>query len=160
MLVDRPLMRVRGLDKTTTLASTVDPGTTSNGVLLVDCTKNDGACIDTIWLIQRVADNKVAVNLYLSSSAVALGTAYAGSQSESYYLGSMALADSSKIGATAAFKLPKLLSPVPHAGASTSDTPLQFTGLLVESGYALWAAVASATPQADAPLIALQGGFY
>ena len=161
LLIDRPLMRVRSLEKTTTLGSTVDPGTTSNGALLVDCTKNDGAFIDCIWLIQRVGNDATPVHLYLSSSAVALGTAYTGSQTEAYYLGSATMAASTAAGGTVEFKLPKVLSPVPHAGgAGTGDVPLQFRGLYVENGYALWAAAASATPVANAPLIALQGGFY
>lgn len=160
LLIDRPFMRVRGLEQSTGLTGTVDPGTSSNGVLLLDCTKNDGACVDSIWLIQRVAGNTATINLYLSSSAVALGTAYAGSKAESYYLGSLVFPSSSAVGATVEFKLPKVLSPVPHAGAQTGGEPLQFRALLVESGMALWAAAQSAVPVSGAPLIALQGGFY
>jgi hypothetical protein len=161
LLIDRPLLRPRSLAQTTCLAGTVDPGTTSNGALLLDCTGNDGALVESIWLLQRVADVMVTVNLYASTSAVALGTAYAGSQSEAWFIGSCFLPPQSKPGATTEFVLPHLLAPVPHAGGNDANGGLpQFRGLRVESGLALWAAAAVTAPNPDAPLIILQGGLY
>jgi len=71
LLVDRPLMVVSRLDNSTSPAASVDPGTGSNGVLLVDCTANDGACIDSIYLIQRVDDSAVKVNLWAAVDSAA-----------------------------------------------------------------------------------------
>jgi hypothetical protein len=161
LLVDRPLMVVSRLDNSTSPAASVDPGTGSNGVLLVDCTANDGACIDSIYLIQRVDDNAVKVNLYLSSSAHSLGVTATGGSSNAHFIGRFGFAATQKVGAMVEMKLPKLLAPVPHAGANGADgEPPQYRGLLIQRGQALWAAVDSAAAVPAAPNIACQGGYY
>jgi hypothetical protein len=161
LLVDRPLMVVTRLDNTTSPAGNPDPGSGSSGVLLVDCTANDGAILDTIYLIQRVDDNAVKVNLYISSSAYALGITAAGGSSNASFIGRFGFTATQKVGATVEMVLPKLLAPVPHAGANGADgNPPQYRGLLLQSGQALWAAVESQTAVAAAPNIACQGGFY
>lgn len=162
LLIDSPLCRIRRLDGTSSPVGTVDPGTGSNGVLLVDCTSNEGALIEHVWLIQRVANNQTAVNLYLSSSNLALGVTVTGGQADSFFLTQGQLGSNSPIGATGSFPLPLLLSPVPHAavGVSAGYVIPQFRGLRLERGEALWAAADVVTPDPDAPSIGVQGGFY
>jgi hypothetical protein len=154
-------MEVTRLNATTSPAAGVDPGTGSTGVLLVDCTANDGACLDTIYLIQRVANDVSPVNLYISSSAHALGVTATGGSANANFIGRVAFAAAQKEGAYVEAVLPKLLAPVPHAGANNeAGEPAQFRGLYLQAGQALWAAVASASAVANAPNIACQGGYY
>jgi hypothetical protein len=160
LLIDRPLLEVKRLDATTSPAGTVDPGTGSTGVLLVDCTSNDGAVLDSIWLIQRVASNQAAVNLYISSSGYSLGVTATGGSAQAFFLGRAAFAAAAAVGETMEFKLPKLLAPVPHAGANVDNGPPQYRGLYLRKGLALWAAVESATAVAAAPNIGCQGGYF
>lgn len=154
-------MVVTRLDNTTSPAASADPGTGSNGVLLVDCTANDGAVLDAIYLIQRFDDNAVKVNLYISSSAYALGVTATGGSSNAFFLCRFGFGATQKIGATVEASLPKLLAPVPHAGSNGADgLPPQFRGLYLQAGQALWAAVDSVTAVPAAPNIACQGGYY
>lgn len=160
LLMDRPLLEIRRLDATSMPSTDVDPATGTSGVLLVDCTSNDGALIEAIWLIQRVAGNSIPVNLYLSTSNQLLGSITDGGSADSWFVGQARFEVGPDPGATQDFALPKLLAPVPHAGANTTTTPVQFTGLRLAGGQALWACVSSTSAVPGAPLIAAQGGFY
>jgi len=160
LLIDRPLLVVASLRETTSPAGGTEPGTGSNGVLLVDCTANDGAAIDSLWLIQRVDNDVTPVNLYVSSSGLSLGVTASGSAANAQFLGRFAFGVLQKVGATVEFALPKLLAPVPHAGSTAAGEPPQFRGLYLQRGLALWAAASSASAVASAPNIACQGGFY
>jgi hypothetical protein len=161
LLIDRPLMVVTRLTSTTSPAAGADPGTGSNGVLLVDCTANDGAVLDTIYLIQRVANDVSRVNLYISTSAHSLGVTSTGGNANAHFIGRVAFAASQLEGKTVEAQLPKLLAPVPHAGANNAaGEPAQFRGLYIQAGQALWAAVDSVTAVPNAPNIACQGGYY
>lgn len=160
LLIDRPLLVVTGLRETTSPVTGVEPGTGSTGVLLVDCTANDGAMIDSIWLIQRVDDDATAVNLYLSTSASSLGVTASGGSAGAQFLGRFGFGATQKVGATVEMKLPRLLAPVPHAGSNIDNEPPQFRGLCIQRGLALWAAAASPAAVPAAPNIGCQGGFY
>ena len=161
LLVDRPLMVVTRLDNSTSPAAGVDPGTGSNGVLLVDCTAGDGAVVDTIYLIQRMDDDATKVNLYISSSAHSLGVTATGGSSNAHFIGRFGFAAAQKVGAQAEMKLPKLLAPVPHAGSNGTDgEPPQYRGLYIQKGQALWAAADSTAAVPGAPNIACQGGYF
>ncbi len=54
LLMDRPLLVIAKLDGTSTPPGSIDPGSGTNAKLLVDCTNNDGALIESIALVQRV----------------------------------------------------------------------------------------------------------
>lgn len=155
LLIDRPLLRIKRLDATSTPAGSVDPGSGTNAALLVDCTTGDGALIEDIRLIQRVAGNTTSVNLYLSTSASIVGV-------EAHFIGQVNIAGGGDPGTVVRFPLPLLLAPVPHAGENNGATDAipQFAGLRIERGLALWAACNSATPVANAPNILVQGGWY
>lgn len=155
LLIDRPLLEIKRLDGTSTPAGSVDPGSGTNAVLLVDCTANDGALIEVVQLVQRVAGNTTSVNLYLSTNAGLVG-------SDAFFLAQTNLSGGGDPGVTVSFPLPELLAPVPHAGgndAATNAIP-QFRGLRLAKGWALWAAANSSTPVANAPNILAMGGYF
>ena len=160
LLIDRPLLVIASLRDSTSPAGAVEPGTGSNGVLLVDCTSNDGAVIDSLWLIQRVDDNATKVNLYISSSALSLGVTATGGAASAHFIGRFGFGATQKVGAVVEMVLPKLLAPVPHAGSTGAGEPPQFRGLYLQRGLALWAAADSPTAVAAAPNIACQGGYF
>lgn len=176
LLVDRPLHAVARLDQTSQPAGSIDPGTGTNGVLLVDCTgSSDGAMIDSIFLIQRSSSDESIVNLFFSTSNAMLGTTTTGGQANAWFINTCKFAADTPAGQFIEFALPFVLSPVPHAGQNTvtntsplgsravGDTysdPPRFRSLLVPRGLALWAAVFSPAPNPDAPNIACQGGWY
>ncbi len=151
-------MRLRRLDQTYSQVA-IDPGSGTNGVLLLDCLDNDGALIEDLFLVQRRVNNAAIVNLYLSSSALSLGLTVTGGAADSFFLGRLAMPANSPVGATVHFELPKLLAPVPHAASTASGVP-QFGGLRIERGMALWAAVDGVGPHPDAPNLGVQGGFH
>ena len=160
LLMDRPLLAVRRLDATTSPVSTIDPGSSSSGVLLADCTSNDGALIEDVWLIQRVDGNTTAVNLYLSTNALILGSVTLDGSAGAWFIGRAQFAGGQPVGAVQPFTLPRLLAPVPHAGDSSAAAVPQFRGLRLAKGLALWAAVESTSVVPNAPEIAVQGGYY
>lgn len=160
LLMDRPLLEVRRLDATSMPVTSVDPATGTSGVLLVDCTSNQGALIESVFLIQRVAGNSVPVNLYLSTSNQLLGSITDGGSADSWFLAQTSFEVGPDIGAMIEFTLPHVLAPVPHAGAATGSDAIRFRGLRLAAGQALWACVSSTSAVPGAPLIAAQGGFY
>lgn len=162
LLMDRPLLVVRRLDATTSPVATIDPGTSSNGVLLVDCTANDGALVEDVWLIQRVDGNTTPVNLYLATNALLLGSTTTDGSAGAWFVGRANFAGGQPPGSHVSFRLPKILAPVPHAGENNtvSDEIPQFRGLRIAKGLALWAAAESASVVPDAPSIGAQGGYY
>jgi hypothetical protein len=160
LLIDAPFMRIIRLDNTSMPPGIVDPGTATNGALILDCTANDGALVESIWLIQRSDDNIQEVRLFLSTSNLAMGVGLSGAPTDAQFIAHAAFPATSKVGTTIEFVLPPLLSPVPHASAHVGDKPLRFMGLRVEKGRALWAAVNTPAPSSGAPQIALQGGFH
>jgi hypothetical protein len=169
LLVDRPIFRTVRLDQTSSLTGTVDPGTGSNGALLVSCIGNDGALLEDIQLIQRVANDTTAVNLYISNSEIALGVTTTGGRADAHFIGQFALPAAQAVGAKISFRAPFILAPVPHGPATYAyaDVPTWlgqraplFQGQRIEKGWALWAAVAGNTPVANAPNISVQGGFH
>jgi hypothetical protein len=158
LLIDAPLMRIVRLDNTSMPENVVDPGTATNAALVVDCTANDGALLESIELIQRVASDITEVRLFISTSNLALGVGLSGAASDSQFLAGLAFPDNQPIGATVEFTLPKLLFPVPH-GAAT-DAPMQYRGLKIEKGRALWAAANTPTPSFTVPQVLVQGGWF
>lgn len=166
LLVDRPLLSVVSLAATTHQPGTTEPGTGTSGVLLADCTNNDGGILDDIWLIQRSGNDVTPVNLFLSTSSQSLGVTASGGAASAVFLGRFAFGAGAPVGATISWQPPKILAPVPQAGgvigyivSQVPDVP-QFRGLLLARGLALWAAVDSATAVATTPNIGCQGGFY
>ena len=182
LLIDRPLLASVSLVTTATGPGTpVDPSNSTGAMLLVDSVDRDGALIESIELLQRVADDEATVYLYLGTSAIQLGL-------NARLIGSCTVPADQPVGSRIAFRMPKVLAPVPHAGyAVTGDfappqpvpsddpdapapepvemPPLQsmlpqFEGLRIPRGAALWAAINAETPSLSAPNIIVQGGWY
>lgn len=170
--MDRPLHEVARLDQTSQPAGSLDPGTGTNGVLLVDCTGgSDGACLDCIYLIQRSSGDESIVNLFFSKSNSVLGITTTGGQANAWFINTVKFPASSAAGQYIEYTLPFVLAPVPHAISDNSQqiplsgqaaviSPPRFRALLIPRGMALWAAVFHPTPIAAAPNIACQGGWY
>jgi hypothetical protein len=112
-------------------------------------------------LIQRIVNNRNFINLYLSTSSVALGVTATGGQADSYFVVQDRMPLNAAVGVLKTVELPLLLAPVPHAAPGTGSTLVpQFRGLRIEKGLALWAACDGTGPHPDAPNIGCQGGFY
>ncbi len=72
---------------------------------------------------------------------------------QGYYIGSATTG--AVVGNVTSFILPRTLAPVPQVGTEPFNR-----ALYVGRGYALWAARENLVSVADAPNIALQGGWY
>jgi hypothetical protein len=164
LLVDRPLHVVARLDQSSQPAGSVDPGTGTNGVLLVDCTgSSDGAMLDTIYLIQRSSNDATVVNLFFSTSNQVLGVTTTGGQTNAWFINTAKFVATAAAGMQAEFVLPYILAPIPHSGGQASasaDIPPRYRGLMIPRGLALWAAAFTPTPNPNAPNIGAQGGWY
>lgn len=151
---DRPLLAVRGMNLTSSSSSSVDPGS-GVAALMVDCSAEEGAIIDDIYIVQRVNGNTTKVNLWIGTSSASLNAGSA------WFIGRFGFTVGGDIGATTRFTLPRILAPVPHAGANDADgNPPQFRGLLMEKGQCLYAAAASDVTVANAPNLVVMGGYY
>jgi hypothetical protein len=179
LLIDRPLHVIARLDQTSQPAGSIDPGTGTNGVLLVDATgSSDGALVECLYLIQRKTGNEAIVNLFLSNSNQVLGTTTTGGQAQAWFVNTCKHEAATPAGYFIEFTLPFLLAPIPHAGASEAVPisrsalpigmtptagviqPPRYRGMRIPRGMALWAAVFQPAPDPDAPNIAVQGGWY
>lgn len=160
LLVDRPLLAVESLTTSHAPVGALDASTGVAGVLLVDCTQNDGALISDIAAINRVASHTCDIALYLSRSSLTLGVNAASGGFGGLGIGVLKVPTGDQ-GVWTSLALPKLLGPVPHAGGNDANgRPPQFRGLPISRGWALWAAVIGTAPDANAPNIACVGGFY
>ena len=155
-MIDSPFLSCISLVTTSTGPGTpVDPNNATAAMMLVDAVERDGALIESIELLQRVADDIATVHLYLAPSAIQLNV-------QATFLGAATMPASQAVGARHSFELPLLLAPVPHAAsAAQAATELpQFRGLRIPRGAALWAAVNTQTASLNAPNIVVQGGWY
>ena len=182
LLVDRPLSVVK--DTSGLLVGTLPPGTavdpqTAAGVLLVDCTKNDGAVIEYTYTIARAIDfdsyaedpnedpsqvlqkNGYLVNFYFCPSNTAFNPASA------FYLGAV------EAGVKEGQKVIWVDMPESRSscclGSEPDDIaePTYMRGLYVPKGQCLWAAAVQQYLENDAtdpasftPLVGVQGGYY
>jgi hypothetical protein len=183
LLVDRPLSVVK--DTSGAVVGTFPPGTaidpqTSAGVLLVDCTKNDGAVIEYAYTLARAIDfesyeedpneddtqvlgtNGYIVNFYFCPSNTVFNPANA------YFLGAV-VAGTDEGQKVIWVDMPFNHAPVANLGSEPEDIaePTYMRGLYVPKGQCLWAGAvqqyldAGATdPGTLAPLVGVQGGYY
>lgn len=163
LLVDRPLHIVK--DLTTRFVDVdvdIDPGAGNRALLLLDCTQNDGAIIESVYAYGRVpqapATEGYDIILYLCKNNTVLDPAGA------FFVGGFTAADNP--GERKSWSMaPEVLAPVARLG-SEDDTfvvPTYFRALYVPKGECLYAAVVKQTaddPCVYAPLIGIQGGYY
>ena len=164
LLIDRPLHNSEVLDNritgTVSTQTNGDLAGTNSAQLMVDCTQNDGALIETAYAVSRGdnAGDAWTVNLYLSTQSDFLRSEAA------RFLGSFAISQTAG-GRTEFLEFPNVLAPVPEAnagGAGTGDPiGLRFTALYIPKGKTLWAAVNhNGTGMTTGPVVGCQGGFY
>ena len=161
LLVDRPLHSFASLGASAGLTTANNFNTPTTSVtLLVDCSTNDGAIIDSISLISNEASlTAVKVVAFLSvaptpASVTALNTV------------AVAFATvGSSLGERVNMSLPALCVPVPNLGGDTSvsEEDKKNTGLYVPSGATLYvgtSAAISAPSAASRVNVFAQGGFF
>ena len=183
LLVDRPLYKTGDTATAGTLPGDVaiDP-TQAVGVLLVDCTQNDGAICEHIFTFSRAVTqetyeedpNKVSnppvgkfgylVNFYMCPSNTVFNPQAA------YFVGTI---ESSILEGDKRYlkNLPKIVAPVVAMGSIEKEggevKATQFRSLYIPKGQCLWAAAVqqymtdgSTDQAAQAPIACVQGGYY
>ena len=183
LLVDRPLSVL--VDTSGALVGTFPPGTaidpqTAAGVMLVDCTKNDGAVIEYAYTLARAVDfesyqedpnvddtqvlgtNGYLINFYFCPSNTVFNPASA------MYLGAVeagTLEGQKVIWADMPFNH----APVANLGSEPADVaePTYMRGLYIPKGQCLWTSAVqqyledgATDPATFTPLVGVQGGYY
>ena len=172
LLVDRPLHNVFTLSN----QKTGDENywlSTNNCQLIVDCSQNDGALIEDIYIICKVANDSKKISLFMGGSDT---SAVRESDSSTVFLGQFESGVTA--GAIVHFgKMPLLLAPNPtsiasdtapgsqEAGDGTQKTLALYQGLYVPRGRTLWAGLAvpantGALNLNEAPTLGVSGGYY
>ena len=130
---------------------------TNESAPLIDCTSNDGAIVEDIFIISRGSTAYTAL-LYFSTANDYLRA------NQSVFVKS--ITSSTTAGETVYVQdLPRVLAPVPTTGNITGladGAPLKNTALYVPRGKALWVTLQLATSVTDqtVPIVGVQGGFY
>tara|TARA_Y200000002_G_scaffold11071_1_gene9084 strand:+ start:1111 stop:1593 length:483 start_codon:yes stop_codon:yes gene_type:complete len=150
LLVDRPFHSVVESNSLTSgSATSLDILGTNESSVLVDCTSNDGAIVEDLYVIARSTVSYKAV-FYLSTAVDYLRP------SDATYIQQI---DSATTAGqiTSCTSLPKVLAPLPGAGSDS-----QVRALYIPKGSVLWCSLQLAGPanSAGTPVIAAQGGFY
>lgn len=163
LLVDRPLHSFATLGGTSALTDSTNLNTPSPAgcALLVDCSANDGAVIDSLSIVALEASmtaSNVLVFLSTATTATSVTTA------NTAYVCGAAISSTSK-GERTNISLPALSVPVPNLGGDTSVTELKKknTGLYVPSGALIYCGVDAviSAPSANSRVhLFAQGGFF
>ena len=168
LLVDRPLHSFATLGGTSALTDGTNLNTPSPAgcVLLVDCSANDGAVVDSLSVIANEASmtsSNVLIFLSTATTATSVTTA------NTAYVCGAAIGSTSK-GERTNLSLPALSVPVPNlaspaatATAYPSELDKKNTGLYVPSGALLYCGVDTVitSPSANSRVhLFAQGGFF
>jgi hypothetical protein len=166
LLVDRPLHVIADLSERTIAddSNGVDIGGSNSAALIIDCTQNDGAIIDTIYSISRDIQapitNPYEVFIYLSTANDYLRN------NQAFVLGNFR-SSVDTMGIVRWAQGPEILRPTPKVGSvNAADDPVDGTyyrGLYIPKGMALWAAVKKQSVSDTgnrAPLLHAQGGYF
>jgi hypothetical protein len=163
LLVDRPLHTFAILGSAPCLADASNFSTILGGgcSLLVDCSGNDGAVIDSLSIIANQANtSQVSVLFFVSSSPTVFGITETNTA-----LVASAVIQSGAPGDRTNVSLPPLTIPVPNLGGQTAvtETSKKNTGLYVPSGLLLYTglsgAIVAPTPLTKVNVFA-QGGLF
>lgn len=169
MLVDRPLHSFASVGGAAGLTTATNFNTPSGSgcVLLVDCSSNDGAIVDSISVIITEASTTTSTVLAFLSTAASQASI---SASNTACVASVAIPGGSTAGQRINMSLPPLTIPVPNlaspaATASTypSETDKKNTGLYIPSTALLYVgltAALTAPSSATRVHVFAQGGFY
>lgn len=164
LLVDRPLHSFATIGGTACLTTATNFNTpnTTGCVLLIDCSANDGAVIDSISIIANEASTTTSKVLIFLSTAL---TSASVTSANSVCVANAAIPGSVAIGARTNITLPPLSIPVPNLGGDTSisETDKKNTGLYVPSGALIYAGISAALTAPSAATrvhVFAQGGFF
>jgi len=168
LLVDRPMHSFATIGGTAALTTATDLNTPSAAgcVLIVDCSGNDGAVIDSLSILALEANTTArAVLAFLSTATTAASvttanTAYVAGAT----IGSSAKGDRTNIPLPAlSVPVPNLASPAATKNVYPNELEKKNTGLYVPSGALLYVGVdqAIAAPSANTRVhVFAQGGFF
>lgn len=169
LLVDRPLHETATIGDIAALtnASNFNTPSPSGCVLLVDCSANEGAVLDSLSvLITQNGTAEVAVLAFLSGSSTASGI----NALNTHFIAGIAIPSGNTAGQRLHVTLPPLTVPVPplaSPAATMATYPTEIdkknTGLYIPSGKCLYVGVATviSTPSSATRVIAAaQGGYY
>lgn len=168
MMVDRPLHAfsrigtAAALSSATDLTSLVGPGCQ----LLVDCSGNDGAVIDSVSVMENYnSTSTVRVCLFIST---ATGTSDI-SASNTAYVAGISLSGSGTVGLRTNVPLPPLSVPVPclaspaiNVDAYPDEVDKKNTGLYIPAGTLLYVGTSAviSSPSGATVTVFAQGGFF
>jgi len=168
LLVDRPMHSFATVGGTAALTTATDLNTPSTAgcVLIVDCSGNDGAVIDSLSILALEANTTArAVLAFLSTATTAASITTANTA----YVAGATITSAAK-GNRTNIPLPALSVPVPNLAspaATMASYPNELekknTGLYVPSGALLYVGVdqAIAAPSANTRVhVFAQGGFF
>ena len=168
LLVDRPMHSFATIGGTAALTTATDLNTPSAAgcVLIVDCSGNDGAVIDSLSILALEANTTArAVLAFLSTATTAASvttanTAYVAGAT----IGSSAKGDRTNVPLPAlSVPVPNLASPAATVAAYPNELDKKNTGLYIPSGALLYVGVdqAIAAPSANTRVhVFAQGGFF
>jgi len=152
LLVDRVFHKaVSAMSLASGSATSLDIEGTNQSAVLVDCSANDGAVVEDLYVIARTSTSTAYTALFYLSSAVDYLR-----PTEGVYVGKLT-SSTTAAAKTSAADLPKVLAPLAHVGSDA-----QVRALYIPKGNVLWCTlqVAGSVNTTDTPIIAAQGGFY
>jgi hypothetical protein len=152
LLVDRVFHKaVSAMSLASGSATSLDIEGTNQSAVLVDCSANDGAVVEDLYVIARTSTSTAYTALFYLSSAVDYLR-----PTEGVYVGKLT-SSTTAADKTSAADLPKVLAPLAHVGSDA-----QVRALYIPKGNVLWCTlqVAGSVNTTDTPIIAAQGGFY
>ena len=162
LLIDRPLHKLLNMSGQKTGNTGYWLANNSCDVL-VDCTQNDGALLEDIYVIVRDTTDHT-INLFLSSAVDVLRES---ATESTFFVATISTGTTNEGQIVHLDEMPYQLAPspvVPLAAANSREAG-QFTGFYIPRGYALWAgrAVDGGDANLDfatCPVLGAQGGFY
>lgn len=152
LLVDRVFHKaVSAMSLASGSATSLDIEGTNQSAVLVDCSANDGAVVEDLYVIARTSTSTAYTALFYLSSAVDYLR-----PTEGVYVGKLT-SSTTAAAKTSATDLPKVLAPLAHVGSDA-----QVRALYIPKGNVLWCTLqlAGSVNTTDTPIIAAQGGFY
>lgn len=169
LLVDRPLHSWAVVGSPAALVSATNANTPSGAgmQLLVDCSGNDGAVVDSVSVVVTEANTTTSRVLLFMSVAYTPASVNA---TNTALVASVSIPGSSTLGQRVNVALPPLSVPVPNLASPAatmatypSETDKKNTGLYIPSGAVLYTGVDAALSAPSAStrvLVFAQGGFF
>ena len=126
------------------------------GILLLDCTNNDGGLVEDAYSISRGTSH--TINLYLSNYADLLRPPNTQQNILTRYIGK--IDGAAQQDTVSHFEAPFVLAPTPTVANANNDNQLR--ALYVPKGSALWATIRrdTVTEITTGPIVGVQGGYY